>query len=82
MQRLSRTQIDTIWTQMPSNPKGGTPRCDMKKLSKLYRSPNQHMIEEESNQQMIDSKTHQHMEWDINRNRIKQHMRDKTQIEK
>ena len=39
------------------------------------------MIEEESNQHMIDSKTHQHMKCDINRNRIKQHMIDKTPIE-
>ena len=39
------------------------------------------MIEEKSNQHMIDSKTHQHMKCDINRNQIKQHMRDKTPIE-
>ena len=65
MQRLSRTKEDTIWTQKPSNPKGGTPRCDTKRLSKLYQSPNQHIIKEESNQQMIDSKTHQHIKWEI-----------------
>ena len=29
------------------------------------------MIEEKSNQHMIDSKTHQHMKCDINRNQIK-----------
>ena len=39
------------------------------------------MIEEKSNQQMIDSKTHQHMKCDINRNQIKQHMIEKTPIE-
>ena len=38
------------------------------------------MIEEKLNQHMIDSKTHQHMKCDINRNQIKQHMRDKTPI--
>ena len=31
---------------------------------------------------MIDFKTHQQMKCDINRNQIKQHMRDKTPIEK
>ena len=30
---------------------------------------------------MIDSKTHQHMKCDINRNPIKQHMIEKTPIE-
>ena len=40
------------------------------------------MIEEKSNQHMIDSKTRQHMKCDINRNQLKQHMRDKTPIEK
>ena len=40
------------------------------------------MIEEKSNQHMIDSKTRQHMKCDINRNQIKQHMRDKTPIGK
>ena len=30
---------------------------------------------------MIDSKTHQHMKCDINRNQIKQHMIEKTPIE-
>ena len=39
------------------------------------------MIEEKSNQHMIDSKTRQHMKCDINRNQIKQHMRGKTPIE-
>ena len=39
------------------------------------------MIEEKSNQQMIDSKTHQHMKCDINRSQIKQHMIEKTPIE-
>ena len=31
---------------------------------------------------MIHSKTHQHMKWDIKGNQMKQHMRDKTPIEK
>ena len=40
------------------------------------------MIEEKSNQHMIDSKTHQHMRCDIKRNRIKTpQMIDKTPIE-
>ena len=55
------------------NQEESTPKCDTKRLSKLYQNQNQHMI---------DSKTHQHMKWDINRNQIKQHMRDKTPIEK
>ena len=47
-----------------------TPKCDTKRLSKLYQNPIQHMIEEKSNQQKIDSKTHQHMKCDIKRNQI------------
>ena len=47
-----------------------------------FGAPNKYMIEDKSNQHMIDSKTHQHMKCDIKRNQIKQHMRDKTQIEK
>ena len=69
MQRLTRTKRDTNWTKTPSKPKG-TPRCDKKWSSKLYRNPNQQMIEEKSNQQMIDSITHQHMRCDIKRNQI------------
>ena len=53
------------------NQEESTPKCDTKRLSKLYQNPNQHMIEEKSNQQMIDSKTHQHMKCDIKRNQIK-----------
>ena len=53
------------------NQREDTPKCDTQRLSKLYQ-----------NQHMIDSITHQHMKWDINRNQIKQHMRDKTPIEK
>ena len=53
------------------NQEESSPKCDTKRLSKLYQNPNQHMIEEESNQHMTDSKTHQHMKCDINRNRIK-----------
>ena len=53
------------------NQEESTPKCDAKRLSKLYQNPNQHMIEERSNQHMIDSKTHQHMKCDINGNRIK-----------
>ena len=52
------------------NQEESTPRCDTKRLSKLYQNPNQHMIEEKSNQQMIDSKTRQHMKCDIKRNQI------------
>ena len=71
MQRLLRTKRDTIWTKTPSNQEESTPKCDAKRLSKLYQNPNQHMIEEKSNQHMIDSKTHQRMRCDIKRNRIK-----------
>ena len=53
------------------NQEESTPKCDTKRLSKLYQNPNQHMIEEKSSQYMIDSETHQHMKCDINRNRIK-----------
>ena len=52
------------------NQEEGTPKCDTKRLSKLYQNPNQHMIEKKSNQHMIDSKTHQHMKCDIKRNQI------------
>ena len=68
--------------QTPSKPRREHTKVWHKRLSKLYQNPNQQMIEERSNQQMIDSKTHQHMKCDINRNQIKQHMRDKTPIEK
>ena len=61
MQRHSRTKIDTIWTKTQSEPK---------RLSKLYQNPNQQMIEEKSNQQMIDSITHQHKRCDIKRNQL------------
>ena len=54
------------------NQEESTPKCDTKRLSKIYQNPNQHMIEKnKSNQHMIDSKTHQHMKCDIKRNRIK-----------
>ena len=36
------------------NQEEGTPKCDRKRFSKLYQNQNQ-------NQHMIDSKTHQHM---------------------
>ena len=40
-----------------ANQEESTPKCDTKKrLSKLYQYPNQHMIEEKSNQYMIISK--------------------------
>ena len=69
MQSLSRTKRDTIWTKHHVNLEEGTQKCDTKRLSKLYQ--NQHMIENKSKQQMIDSKTHQHMKCEINRNRTK-----------
>ena len=82
MHGLTRTKRDTILTKHQLNQEENTPKCDTKSLSKLYQNPNQHMIEETSNQHMIDFKTHQHMKCDINRSQIKQHMRDKTPIEK
>ena len=69
MHRLTRTKRDTIWTKTPSKPRGHTNVWHEKVVQIISKS------------KTLDSKKQQHMKWDIKRNQIKQHMRDKTPIE-
>ena len=65
----------------PSKPIKHTKVWQEMVVQSISKSKSTHDLGKKTSQHMIDSKTHQHMRWDINRNQIKQHMRDKTPIE-